>query len=155
MRTARKGIRLTRNDRDELEAYTTTGTRSVKLLKRAEMILLLDTSDGRVPEREARIAERVGISRQTVQKVKNDFLKSADVHSFLQRKKRETPPVPAKVTGDREARIIALACGKAPAGFSKWSLRLLADTCVELHYVDALSHMTVSRLLKKHNLNPI
>jgi hypothetical protein len=73
----------------------------------------------------------------------------------LQRKKRETPPVPAKVTGELEARIIALACGIPPAGFAAWSLRLLADTCVELHYTDTLSHMTVSRLLKKHRLSPI
>jgi hypothetical protein len=125
------------------------------LLKRAEIILQLDTSKGRVPEPEARIAEHVGVSRQTVQNVKKDFLKSAAVHSFLQRKKREVPPVQAKVTGDLEARIIALACGKAPAGFSRWSLRLLADTCVELHYVNELSHMTVSRLLKTHTLNLI
>ena len=118
-------------------------------------MLLLDTSMGRVPEPEAHIAEHVGVSRQTVQNVKNDFLKSAEVRTFLQRKKRETPPVPAKVTGDLEARIIALACGKAPKGFRTWSLRLLADTCVELNYVDKLSHMTVSRLLKKHNLNLI
>ena len=155
MRKASKYIVLSPEDRRELEKYTTTGKRSVKLLKRAEIMLQLDTSMGRVPEPEARIAEHVGVSRQTVQNVKNDFLKSAGVRTFLQRKKRETPPVPAKVTGDLEARIIALACGKAPAGFRTWSLRLLADTCVELHYVDKLSHMTVSRLLKKHNLNLI
>jgi hypothetical protein len=155
MRKASKQIVLSRAERRALEAYTTTGTRSVKLLKRAEIMLLLDTSEGRVPEREERIAERAGMSRQTVQNVKNDFLKSADVGSFLQRKKRETPPVPAKITGEVEARIIALACGKPPEGFSTWTLRLLADTCVELQYVNELSHMTVSRLLKKHCLNPI
>jgi transposase len=153
MRKASKQIVLSSEYRSELEKYTTTGKRSVKLLKRAEIMLLLDTSKGREPE--ARIAEHVGVSRQTVQNVKNDFLKSAGLGSFLQRKKRETPPVPAKVTGDLEARIIALACGKAPAGFSSWSLRLLADKSVELQYVDKISHMTVSRLLKKHNLSLI
>lgn len=143
---ASKQIVLSPEDRKELEKYTTTGKRSVKLLKRAEIMLLLDTSKGRVPE--PRVAEHAGVSRQTVQNVKNDFLKSAGLSSFLQRNKRKTPPVPAKVTGDLEARIIALACGKAPEGFGTWSLRLLADTCVELRYVDKLSHMTVSRLLK-------
>jgi len=85
--------------------------------------------------------------------VKKDFFASTDIHSFLQRKKRETPPVPAKVTGKLEAHIIALACSEAPEGFSKWSLRLLADKCVELNYVDEISYMTVSRVLKKRNLS--
>jgi hypothetical protein len=59
------------------------------------------------------------------------------------------------VTGELEARIITLACSAVPQGKAKWTLRLLADKCVELHYIDGLSHMTVSRLLKKHNLNLI
>jgi hypothetical protein len=54
-----------------------------------------------------------------------------------------------------EARVIALVCGTPPAGYAAWTLRLLADTCVELQYIDSLSHMTVSRLLKKHNVNLI
>jgi transposase len=125
------------------------------LFKRAGIILALDTSEGRTPVTEESIAERIGVSRQTIQNVKKDFLASGDLKVFLRRKKRETPPVPAKITGEVEARIIALACGKPPAGFSPWTLRLLADRCVELQYVDSLSHMTVSRLLKKRHLNLI
>jgi hypothetical protein len=87
--------------------------------------------------------------------VKKDFEAAADLNTFLQRKKRETPPVPPKVTGELEAHIIALAYSTPPEGYAVWTLRLLADTCVELPYVDSLSHMTVSRLLKKHTLNLI
>jgi transposase len=128
--------------------------RNAKLFRRAEIILALDTSEGRNTAKEADIAGRIGVSRQTIQNVKKDFLTSRDLTAFLQRKKRETPPIPAKITGEVEARIIALACGQPPAGYSAWTLRLLADTCVELQYVDSLSHMTVSRLLKKRRLNP-
>ncbi|MDR1030379.1 MAG: helix-turn-helix domain-containing protein, partial [Treponema sp.] len=88
------------------------------------------------------------VSRQTVQNVKKDFEAAVELPAFLQRKKRETPPIPPKATGELEARIIALACGTPPAGYSNWTLRLLADTCVELQYVDTISHMTISRLLK-------
>lgn len=56
--------------------------------------------------------------------------------------------------GEVEAHLIALSCSKAPEGFSKWSLRLLADKMVELKYVDDISHETVRRVLKKTNLNP-
>jgi hypothetical protein len=71
----------------------------------------------------------------------------------LSRKKRATPPVAPKVTGDVEAHIIALACGNPPEGYEKWTLRLLADKCVELNYAESLSHMTVARILKKTNIS--
>jgi transposase len=106
-------------------------------------------------ERRERIAERFGVSRQTVNTARKDFLAVKNVALFLQRKQRETPPVPAKVTGEVEAHIVALACGEVPKGYARWTLRLLAKKCVELHYSGTLSHMTVSRLLKKRNLNLI
>jgi hypothetical protein len=153
MARAKREIVLTAEERRELEAFTGRGMRSIKLFKRAEIILACDTSEGRKPGKEENIAERVGVSRQTVQNVKKDFLALGDLKVFLKRKKRETPPVPVKITGEVEARVIALACSTPPAGFSRWTLRLLADKCVELQYVDSLSHTTVSRLLKKRRLN--
>jgi hypothetical protein len=54
-----------------------------------------------------------------------------------------------KADGEVEAHLIALSCSKAPAGFTKWSLRLLADKMVELKYVESISHQTVRRVLKK------
>jgi transposase len=155
MRSTSRAIILTAEERRELEVFTRSGIRSIKLFKRAGIILALDSSEGRLPASEGNIAERIGVSRQTIQNVKKDFLASGDLKMFLKRKKRETPSVPVKVTGEVEARIIALACSAPPAGFSRWTLRLLADTCVELQYVDSLSHMTVSRLLKKRRLNRI
>ena len=47
-----------------------------------------------------------------------------------------------------EAHIIAIACSDPPEGYSRWSVRLIAEKCVELNYVDSISHMTVSRVLK-------
>jgi len=151
-RTERQ-VNLTTEMREKLEKFTTTGVRSVKLLKRAKIILALDVSTGIKPENEENIAKRIEVSRQTIQNVKKDFFASADISSFLQRKKRKTPPVAAKMTGELEAHIIALACSETPDGFSKWSLRLLADKCMELKYIDEMSHMTVSRVLKKHKLS--
>jgi hypothetical protein len=138
-----------------LERFCTTGVHSVRLVGRAKIILALDTSGGRTAERQEAIAERLGISRQTVNDAKRDFLTVKNVSMFLQRKQCETPPVPPKVTGKMEARIIALACGETPKGYAKWTLRLLAGKCVELGYSNSMSHMTISRLLKKHSLNLI
>ncbi|MCL2150390.1 MAG: helix-turn-helix domain-containing protein [Dehalococcoidia bacterium] len=146
-------IVLTSEQCVELERFSTTGVRSTRLVNRAKIILMLNTSNGRKAMRQAEIARHLGISRQTVNNVRADFLAAKSLSIFLQRKKRETPPVKPKVTGEIEARIIALACGEVPPGYAHWTLRLLADKCVQLCYVGTLSHMTVSRLLKKHNLS--
>ena len=151
----RKEVKLTVKERVELEKFSTTGLRNVRLVNRAKIILALDTSGRRTPERHEIIAERLGVSRQTVSYVKRFFQEKKSVKELLQRKQRETPPVPPKVTGELEARIIALACSEAPKGYARWTLRLLAEKCVQLHYSNNMSHMTISRLLKKRNLNLI
>ena len=56
-----------------------------------------------------------------------------------------------KVDGDLEAHLIAISCSEPPEGFSRWSLRMLADKVVELEYVDSISHETIRRTLKKTN----
>jgi len=148
-----KQITLNAEERKELEQFSTKGVHSVRLVNRAKIILALDSSEGRIPEKQEDISKRVGVSRQAVNDAKRDFLSAGSASAFLQRKKRETPPVEPKVTGELEARIIALACGDVPEGCARWTVRLLAEKSVELCYIDALSHMTVSRLLKKHNLS--
>ena len=151
----KKPIKLTVKERAELERYCKTGVRNVRLVTRAKIILALDISGGRTAERQEAIAEHFEVSRQTVINARRDFLAAKSVPLFLQRKQRETPPVEAKVTGEMEARIIALACGEAPKGYSRWTPRLLADKCVELRYSSTMSHMTISRLLKKRSLSLI
>jgi hypothetical protein len=58
-----------------------------------------------------------------------------------------------KADGSLEAHLVALSCSAPPEGFSRWSLRLLADKVVELNYIDSISHETVRRVLKKTKLN--
>jgi len=54
------------------------------------------------------------------------------------RKKRVTPPIVPKITGEVEAKIIALSCSSPPDGRSRWTLEL-ADRAVELKYIDKIS----------------
>lgn len=68
---------------------------------------------------------------------------------MIGRRKRDTPPVPAKVTGDVEARVIALACTKPPPGYDRWSLRLLEKHVLLTEGVPPLDHSTIGRVLKK------
>lgn len=93
------------------------------------------------------------MSVTTVTNVKKDYLAAENVTAFLQRKKRVTPPIEPKITGEIEARIIALACGEVPEGRARWTLRLIAEKSVELQIVDSLSFKSVQRILKKHSLS--
>jgi hypothetical protein len=148
-----KEIKLTQKDRKNLLHFVTTGEHSAKLIRRANIILSLDTSYGRKPETDEKTAANCNCSRTTVDNVRNDFLAAENVERFLQRKKRETPPVAPKITGEVEARIIALACSAAPNGFTKWTLQMLADKSVENGVIDSISHMSIKRVLKKHYFN--
>jgi len=153
MRGKHVKVELDATDRSELEKYTRTGKRSVKLVNRAKIILELDEADGRKPLTQAEIAEKIGVTRQTVNDAKKAYFAADSLSVFLQRKKRETPPVQPKITGEVEAHIIALACGPVPEGCARWGVRLLADKCVELNYIDSISFKSVQRVLKKHNLS--
>ena len=146
-------IELSTIERNELEKFTTTGKHSVKLVNRAKIILELNEADGRKPLTQEKIAEKIGVTRQTVNDAKQAFIAADSISAFLKRKKRETPPIKPKITGDVEAHIIALACSPVPEGYAKWGVRLLADKCVELNYIDSISFKSVHRVLKKHNLN--
>ncbi len=151
----RERIQLTTKQRADLESFCTKGVHDVRFVNRAKIILALDVSGNRTAEKQEVLAERLGVSRRTVNVARRDFLSTKNVPVFLRRKQRAAPTVPPKITGELEARIIAMACGKVPKGYARWTLRLLAEKCVELHYSETMSHMTISRLLKKHSLNLI
>jgi DNA-binding XRE family transcriptional regulator len=146
-------IELSAITRSELERFTKIGKQSVRLVNRAKIILELDEAGGRRPLTQEQISEKVGVSRQTVNAVKRAFIESESTSAFLQRKIRETPPIEPKITGEVEAHIIALACSPVPEGCAKWGVRLLAEKCVELNYIDSISFKSVQRVFKKHNLN--
>jgi hypothetical protein len=149
----RKQIKLTVKERTGLERFSTGGVHSVRLVNRAKIILALDASKGRAAERQEAPAKRLAVSRQTVINGGQTFPAVKNAALFLQRKQREAPPVPPKVTGETEARITALACGKVPEGYARRALRLPADKCAELRYSDAMPHTTISNILKKTNLS--
>ena len=144
-------IELSDADRKALQEVVSKGKSSAKAILRANILLASDRNNKRHMT-VAEIAETYHTTPTTVQNVRTSYANNG-LEATIARKKRETPPVPPKVTGDVEAHIIALACGDPPEGYEKWTLRLLADKCVELNYAESLSHMTVSRILKKTNLS--
>lgn len=152
---AGKEIYLTPKVQEYLHGIVKTGVHNTHIITRARVLLMLDRTGKSDHVRYKRTAEYAGISVQAVYNMRDEYLANQDIESYLNRKKRDTPPVAPKLDGKAEAQIIALACGEPPKGCSKWTVRLLRDKAVELQFVDELSHMTVQRLLKKRNISLI
>ncbi len=144
-------IELSDADRAMLSDIVSKGTSSARTILRANILLASD-KNGKRYMTVAEIAEVYHTTPTTVQNVRASYCEKG-LDATISRKKRETPPVPAKITGDVEARVIALACGNPPEGYSKWTLRLLANQTVELGYIDEISYVSISRILKKTNLS--
>jgi transposase len=105
---------------------------------------------GGQPAGRREIAQRVGVDPQTITNVATVYAqRGGDVVATIQRKKRLTPPVEPKVTGEVEARSIALACSTPPPGHARWSLRLLERQVQLAQDIPDMDHPTIGKVLKK------
>ena len=144
-------VGLAAADREFLVKLTTSGTHPARMIMRARVLLELDENAGPVADR-AVIAGRVGTSENTVRAVAKRFADAdGDVLATIGRKPRQTPPVAPIVTGEVEARLIALACSTPPQGYARWSLRLLEKQVALVEDLPDLDHSTIGRVLKKRN----
>jgi len=148
MRTKKNKIYLTEEERNALNELTNTGKTSAKTIKRAGILLSLDENTGKVKSQEE-ISEIHQCNPALVRTVAQQYTDDGIIR-VITRKKRETPPVPSKFTGEVEAQIIKLACSVPPEGHSRWSLQLLADETVRLNILDSVSDNGIRSLLKKH-----
>ena len=144
-------IELSNQEKIRLMEIVKKGNSPARIILRANILLASDKQNDRYMT-VSEIANAYRTTPTTVQTVRTSYCKKG-LEATINRKKRETPPIPAKVTGEVEAHIIALACGQPPEGYSRWTLRLLADKTVELGYIESISHVTVSTILKKTNLS--
>lgn len=150
-----KEIYLTEEEQIQLKEIVRKGVHNAHVITRARVLLMLDRTGKTDHVRYKRTAEYAQISVQAVYNMRDEFLSNHDIESYLTRKKRETPPTAPKLDGETEAKILALACSEPPKGCSRWTVRLLSERIVQLHFVEEISHMTVQRLLKKRNISLI
>lgn len=143
-------VKLTAEERTQLERLVSTGKRAAATLIHARILLKADAADGKGWENE-RIAEALDINPATVHRVRQAFVDEG-LEAALYRKKSSRPQ-DRKLDGEGEARLVALACSKPPEGRVRWTMQLLAEKLIELKIVDTISDDTVHRTLKKTKLN--
>jgi transposase len=138
-------VDLTEQEREELHRIISTGRHSARRIRWAHVLLKADAG---WPD--DKISEAFVVSAPTVQRIRQRFVEEGmdvalGVHS------RKPRPYARRLDGEQEARLIALACSKAPEGHTRWTLRMLSEKMVELEYVESLCHETVRQVLKKRN----
>ncbi len=145
-------VTLTKDERETLDRLTSKGKhRSQKILT---ALVLLGCDEGEFQTKRStneEISRILNISMRKIDRVKKRFVEEG-FDSALNRRKGSRIYA-KKADGDFEAHLVALSCSEVPAGFARWSLRLLADKVVELGYIDSISHETVRCVLKKTKLS--
>ena len=141
-------VRLTSDERKELEDVVSKGLAQAYKIKHANVVLKAD-ADGPAWS-DVEIAEAFCCHVRTVEGIRKRFVLEG-LDAALGRKKRAMPPRERILDGEGEARLIALSCSQPPEGRSRWTLELLADKMVELKVVEQISYQTVRRTLKKTN----
>jgi transposase len=142
-------VTLTEQERDQLITMISKGAHTAQEIRNAYILLNVDRSIPGEKHTNEEICRILKTSMRMIDRVKQRFVEDG-FEASLERKPGKTIRT-KKIDGETEAHLIALSCSKAPAGFSKWSLRLLADKMVELAYVESISYETIRRTLKKTN----
>jgi transposase len=141
-------VRLSAEERGQLEAMIGKGKSAAARLVKARILLKADISEAGEGWSDSRIVEALETSVSTVYRVRRQLVEEG-LEAVLSRKAAARPSVPRIFDGEKEARLIALACSKPPEGHARWSLRLLESKVVELGIVAAASDSTIQRALKK------
>jgi transposase len=144
-------IKLTKSEVEELHVIINKGSHTSQTFRAA--YILLNCDEGKYSDKvtNEQISKVLKVGMRTIDRVKKQFIEEG-MEAVLERRST-TRIYEGKADGDMEAKLVTLCCSEPPKGFSKWSLRLLADKMVELNYVESVSHVTVRSVLKKMNLN--
>jgi len=143
-------VRLSADERNHLETLLSKGKNSAKVLLKARILLKADVSEAGEGWSDGQIVKALDTNISMVERVRRQLVEEG-FEAVLSRKQRTTPAIPQIFDGEKEARLITLACSTPPEGRKRWTLRLLEDKVVELGIVEHASDNTIGRVLKKRN----
>src|SRR5207247_2447043 len=140
-------VRLSGEERERLETLIRKGKSPARRVLKARILLKADVSEAGKGWSDDRIIEALETSPSMVYRVRKQLVEEG-FEAVLSRKPRAMPAVARIFDGEKEAKLIALACSKPPKGRARWTLRLLENKVVELVIVDRASDSTIGRALK-------
>jgi transposase len=147
-------VRLSAEEREQLETLIRKGKGPARRLLKARILLKADVAEAGPCWSDSKIVAALDTSASMIYRVRKQLVEEGFA-AVLSRKQRKTPAVPRIFDGEKEAKLIALACSKPPKGRVRWTLRLLENKVVELGIVERASDSTIGRTLKKTVSNRI
>src|SRR6202165_1355571 len=147
-------VRLSGEEREQLETLIRKGKGPAQRLLKSGILLKADVSEGGDGWSDGRIIEALETGASMIHRLRKQLVEEG-FEAVLSRKQRAMPAIARIFDGEKEAKLIALACSKPPKGRARWSLRLLENKVVELGIVDRASDSTIGRALKKTLFSPI
>jgi putative transposase len=134
-------VTLSEDERERLERLSRQRTASVRMVRRAQALLLAaeDTTD-------EVIAERLRMSVATLERLRRRFVEEGLEASL---RERPRPGARPKLGPKGQAFVVALACTKPPEGRHRWTMQMLADRVVELELVPDITDEAIRLLLKR------
>ena len=139
-------VRLEAEERRGLEQLVRTGKAAALRIRHANILLAVDESDEGAKLKDTQAAAAFGVAVRSIESLRQRFVEEG-LDSALERKKQVRPSVEAMFDGEKEARLIAIACGPKPEGRVRWTLELLAERVVSLPIVERCSPQTILRTL--------
>ncbi len=133
-------VDLQDEERQDLNRIIRSGKHSARKIRWAHALLKADAG-----WKDQKISEALDISLPTVQRIRQRFVEEG-LEVALGARSHKPRPHLQRLDGEQEAKLIALACRQAPEGYTRWSLRLLAEKVVELQIVEQVSYQTVRRV---------
>lgn len=141
-------VRLEAEERGQLEQLVRVGKAAAYRIRHANILLAVDESEAGPKLKDAQAAEAFGVAVRSIESLRKRFVEEG-LDATLERKKQVRPSVERMFDGEKEAKLIAIACGPKPEGRARWTLELLAEKVVALKIVDCCSAQTIMRTLKK------
>lgn len=141
-------VRLEAEERERLKQLVRVGKAAAYKIRHANVLLAVDESEDGPGLADVQVAETLQVGVRSIESLRRRFVEEG-LEACLSRKKQQRPSVQRMFDGEKEAKLIAVACGPAPKGRARWTLELLADRAVALRIVETCSPATIQRVLKK------
>src|SRR3984885_1139234 len=141
-------VTLSAEERERLQTLIRSGKHPARKLMRARILLKADASEAGDAWSDSQIAEGVDTSRATVAGIRQQLVEEG-VDGVLTPKRSPNSARKRIFDGASEAKLIALGCSQAAAGYARWTLQMLEGKVVEFNIVARASDNTIGRILKK------
>ena len=141
-------VRLEPEERRRLEQLVGVGKAAAYRIRHANILLAVDESDAGLKMKDVDAARAFNVGVRSIESLRKRLVEEG-LDAALDRKKQVRPSIEKIFDGEKEAKLIAIACGQKPQGRARWTLELLAERVVALKIVEHCSPQTVMRTLQK------